>query len=193
MRCGVSFRSAKAENQVVLVKNAGCGECDSGLRVIGVEILAKVEPSALAKAGDRLACGRIQRIEEVHDVGKDTRLLAVRPIAQPTAWLTADIAGIKFPELLAFGSIQREDLERGTVSKDHPAHNQRVHLQSSVTAHIHAPYLFQSGDIGRGDLRERGVVIAVDAAVIGRPIQCGGGIGRLAGRGSLRRTRLVER
>ena len=140
-RSGIGLRRTKAQDEVVAVEHAWGGQRDRVLRVVGVQILAQVQPAALAEAVDQLARGGIERVQEVHDIGEQARLRSIEPVGEAAAGLLPHNAGVEPPQLFASGCIQRKDLECGRVAEQRSSCDQRIGLHAAFAARLKAPHL----------------------------------------------------
>ncbi len=123
----------------------------------------------LAEGGDGLAGSGVEAVEEVHDAGKDAGLVAVGPVGDSAGGLRGGNAGVELPEELAGGGVEGDDLLVGRVGVEGAADDERVGLDVAFFAGVEGPGELKAVDVGAVDLGERGVVIAVGAAVVGGP------------------------
>ena len=84
-RRGFGFRVATADDDEVLVDNAGSGESDGLLGVVAAQVLAQVDAALFAKTGDGFAGSWIERVEVVQHAREEAGTLAVGPVAQSRA------------------------------------------------------------------------------------------------------------
>src|SRR5882757_7138978 len=106
------LRHAAAQDDQVLIDDAGRSECDRLLAVVTAEALSHVDAALLAKTLDGSAVARIECVEKVCDAGKEALLRTVCPPGEAANGLCAGHTGIEGPLQLAGCRVQRDDFLR---------------------------------------------------------------------------------
>ena len=96
----IGFGIPAADDDQILVNDAGAGEVDGLSKVISAQSLAQIDSSLLAKGGNDFARLCIERVEIMRYAGQDSTMLAVSPVGETAGRLLAGHPGIKFPEKL---------------------------------------------------------------------------------------------
>src|SRR5258706_15273795 len=109
------------------------------LRVIPTEALPQIDRAVFAETRDRLAGGRIERVQVVHDTGQEPLLLAVGPESHPALRAAAADSRVEFPEQFARGSVERDHLESRRVGIQRAAAHGRIGLWTTDLVSVQAP------------------------------------------------------
>ena len=186
-RRGMRLGLAAADDDHVFVNDAGRGERDREcaevrLHAIDGQTLAQIDVTIFAEAGDQIAGVGVEAVEKVHHAGVDAAALAIIPVRDAASRLAGDDAGVEFPLQLTGSGIESDDLGLRRVGVERAADDERVGLDRALLAGVVGPCLLKQVHIVAIDLREPGVVIAVQAAVVDGPV-----------RASLRETKWCER
>ena len=95
---------------------------------------------------------------------------AVIPIRDAARGLAGNDAGIELPLQFAGCGIKRDDFGLRRVGVQRAADDERVGLDAAFLAGVIGPCLLELMDVVASDLGERGVVVAVEAAVVDGPV-----------------------
>ena len=187
---GMGFRIASADDDEVFVDEAGGGKGDGLLLVTFAvaQAFAEVEAALVAEGWDQMAGAWIDCVEIIHASGEEARFVAVGPVAEAARRLSGAAdggvvhldGGIEEPETLAGGGIEREDFAAVGEPDEGAANDERIRFEIAFLAGVINPRLLEMRDVCAVDLREHGIVIAVDVTVVRGPV----GILRVGGGGS---------
>src|SRR5205823_5669652 len=88
-RCGQPLADATADDDGVLVDDAGRRQADGLLAQVAAEIETKINAPFLAERLNRRACRGVQRIDVLISGGKHTAFGAVGPVHDASVWSAA--------------------------------------------------------------------------------------------------------
>src|SRR5580700_4271515 len=117
-----------ADDDEIFVDHARSRERDRLKLVVAAKVLSEIDPAALAKIRNRLACRRIQRIEKIHHSSKQSASLAVCPVRNSSNGLRACDARVELTKQLSSHGVESDDLLRWRVGVEHSAHDKGARL-----------------------------------------------------------------
>jgi hypothetical protein len=168
-----AFVDAPADDQQIAVDGAWRREPHRLEFRRPAEAFVQIDPAVAPERRDRLAGGRVQRVDEAIDGGEDPRRPAVRPVGDPTVRATALHAGVERPAERPGRRVEGDGPVMRRRRVERPADDDRVGLQPTVLAGVVGPGDLQARHVGAGDPGQRGMADPVRAAAVGRPVAPG--------------------
>src|SRR5262249_39061351 len=120
-----------ADDEQVLVNDAGVGETHRLCLWVTVEITSEIDPTVVAEGWYRRARAGVKRIEILIDSSKDPLVVAARPIDDSAVRPAPLNMGIERPERLAGGGAHRECLVGGRVGIQYAVDHDWLCLQAA--------------------------------------------------------------
>ena len=161
-----AFTKPSADDHQIVVDDAGRGQPNVLQLRIASEILTEIDSPGGSKTVDGFAGGRIERVNEIVDRGKNAPVASGRPVHQPAVWSVAANPRVEHPELGACCRVDREGLVRGRVSVQNVAHHERLGLHGAGLTGVVGPRDRQLFHIVAIDEFQSGVAILLGTAAI---------------------------
>ena len=132
----------------------------------------------LSKGFDRPAGFGVERVNEVVDGGEDAWVRSVGPVDEAAVGAVAVETGGPLPEELAGGGVDGHGLVFGGDAVEDAVEDDGLGLGGALAiGGVVAPDFGELGDVGLGDLLERGVAGVFGGAAVGGPVGGPGGLG----------------
>ena len=174
----VALVDAGREDQEVLEHGAGRGHLDDRRRRIHAQILPEIDEPGLAERRDELAGLRVQRVDAIAHEMENPLSLRALPVHQAAVPQTDDGAvvvpgWIERPDLFAGRRVQRHRLQAGRVTYITPFTTigfTCIVDRSFASPVLYIPRALEPVDVGRVNLRQRRVLVALLVAAIHGPV-----------------------
>ena len=165
-----------ADNQQVLVNDAGAGQDDGLLLGVAAQTFAEVDAAVAAEIGDWFAGAGVEGVDIALDGGEDTRRFAVGPVDHGAIRAVAGDAGVESPEKFSGGAVERDRFVAGREAVEDAVDENGLGLRiARAVGGVVGPGDCELFHVGAVDLLEVGVADTGGSAAIGGPIAVGGG------------------